>query len=82
MIAAAARALNPVLSINGMVSVPVVAAPATALPESEPIMAFATTETLAAPPTVPRNTRRAEVVMKRMAPVCCSAAPKTTNRNT
>ena len=74
--------MKPVLRIRGMVTVPVVAASATALPESDPIMAFATTETLAAPPTVPRNRRRAEVVMNRMAPVACSIAPKTTNRNT
>ena len=74
--------MNPVLRMSGIVTVPVVAASATALPESEPIMAFATTDTLAAPPTVPRNSRRAEAVMKRIAPVCCSAAPKTTNRKT
>ena len=70
------------LRISGIVTVPVVAASATALPESEPIMAFATTDTLAAPPTVPRKSRRAETVMNRIAPVCCRIAPNTTKRKT
>jgi hypothetical protein len=65
-----------------MVKVPVVAVLATALPESEPIIPLLSTDTFAGPPETPPKIPRAKSMMKRVAPVCRSSAPRITNRKT
>ena len=54
---------NPMARISGMVKVPVVAVLATALPERDPIMPDEMTATLAGPPVLLRNMRRAAFKM-------------------
>jgi hypothetical protein len=66
----------------GIVRVPTTAQVATALPDREPIMPQLTTATFAGPPGLPRKMLSAKPIMKRVAPVACKKAPKTTNRKT
>ena len=79
---AADSGLKPELFISGMVIVPVVAVLATALPESEPIIALLTTETSAGPPGICSNNLLAKLITYAVAPVCSSSVPNSTNRNT
>ncbi len=72
----------PTLRMAGMVMTPVVSTLVTTLPLSEPIRPLDTIATLAGPPRTWPSNEKARLMKKRPAPVCSSAAPKTTKPKT
>ena len=80
--AAAIRGRNPEPFIIGIVSAPVVATFATALPDSEPIKALATDAVLAGPPRLRLEMRPASPIKSFPPPLASRIAPNRTNRYT
>ena len=65
---AATAGEKPMPRMSGIVNVPVVAALATALPESEPIRPLASTATFAGPPARRPKSRSARAITHPVAP--------------
>ncbi len=68
--------------MTGIVRLPVVTTLATALPESEPMMALAMAAVLAVPPRVRPVMRDESPIRSSPPPAASSTAPKSTNRYT